>query len=485
MKKEDWNKGLGEIDPELVDEFIEQKAKYARKGSFGLWIRISAIAACVCVVIATAIIVPIALRNGKDKLLEIPDDTTGKSDSEVENNWEQWNDILWGTGAQSTSDTDKDSDASTESGSDSAAESVGNTDKYKETLDTLPSEDTDVPKQPGENQNTAAALDKVNNGVLKDASADEMKIPENIKNLGTSDATEENNADNITATAVTYELDGDVVNWATENDFVYIITQGNNRLVVINSTTMQPVYNVPLAGVPAEMNIVGDNIYISLPNLCRIDVFSKADCTKESSMYFDHEVSSFCIDGDYVYYSEHDQWCKVYKKNLVTGTVWQVRLENTALFYEPKVYLNKEDRILYVGECGSSGSALYYFDADTLEFKSSFKKGDYGIWNHTREIYHIGDDIFWGNYRLSDTNAKELIGQYGTASYGSIVFASNEVVSTYEGLFLTDTYECIINYYEAGFDFDCMIVSNDYNVFFRQSNPYGNIIIGVNLELQR
>lgn len=326
----------------------------------------------------------------------------------------------------------------------------------------------------------SASLDAVNNGVLKDASARGMIVPENMKFLGTEYVGEENNAQTISATAVLYVLDGNVVNWTTENDFIYVITSGNNRLVVIDSQSMLPVYNVPLASVPAEMNVIGDRIYISLPDLCKIDVFSKSNGTKEASIFFDREISSFCFDGDYIFYSEHDQWCKVFRKNLITNDETQIE----GLFYFPKLYLNQEDRILYVGESGSSGSGLYYYDADTLTLKSSFKKNNYGITNHTREIFHVGDDIFWGGYRLSDTNARDLIGKYGTKSYGSVVFASEELVSTYEGLFLTETYECIINYFDAGFNFEYILVSDSYNVFFRQRSMDRNIIVGVNFELQ-
>ena len=311
-----------------------------------------------------------------------------------------------------------------------------------------------------------------------------MQVPENMKFLGTGNATEEKNADNITATVVLYTLDGDVVNWKTENDLIYVITKGNNRLVVINSENMTPIYNVPLAGVPAEINFEGDKIYISLPDLCKIDVFSKSDCTKLSSLHFEHEVASFCFDGDYIFYSEMDQHCKVFRKNLSTGETKEVRTENRYSFIFPKIYLNKEDRTLYIGESGSTGSDLYYFDADTLALKSVFEKNDYGIMNHTREIFHVGDEIFWGNYRLSDTNAKELIGRYGTADYGSMTFASDELVSTYEGLFLTDTYECVIDYYDADFDFEYILVSESYNVFFRARSGDKNIIIGINFDLQ-
>ena len=327
--------------------------------------------------------------------------------------------------------------------------------------------DSNTPNDNENNTDNVPSIEDIDNGVLKEVSPETRSVPENMKFLGTDDATEENNAANVTATVVLYTLDGDVVNWTTENDLIYVITKGNNRLVVIDSENMTPIYNVPLAGIPAEMNFEDDKIYISLPDLCRIDVFTKSDCVKESSIYFDHEVTSFCLDGDYIYYSENDQHCEVFRKNLSTGEVRTIRTHNIYSFYMPKLCLNREDRILYIGETGSSGSALYYFDADTLVLKSVFEKNDYGIMNHTRELFHFGDEIFWGSYRLSDTNAKELIGKYGTVDYGSITFVSEELVSTYEGLFLTDTYECVIDYFDADFDFEYILVSESYNIFFR------------------
>lgn len=332
--------------------------------------------------------------------------------------------------------------------------------------------------------NNEISLKNIDNGVLKKAMSQKMDVPENMKLLSTSNASEENITKIITANVALYELDGDVVNWLTENDLLYVITQGNNRLVVIDSKTMRPVFNVPLAGKPAEMNFIEDKIYISLPDLCRIDIFSKSTSAKLSSLYFDHEVSSFCIDGNYIYYSEHDQHCKVYRKNLTTNELTNILPNSGFSFYQPKLYLNKEDNILYIGETGGSGCALFYFDATTLELKSLFKKNDYGIVNHTRDIFHIGDEIFWGNYRLSDTEAKQIVGRYGVAEYGSINFASKEIVSTYEGLFLTDTYECVINYFDAGFKYEYILVSESYNVFFRERNFNENVIIGVNFNVQ-
>ena len=362
---------------------------------------------------------------------------------------------------------------------------------------TLPQSDafgsaTGTPQVPGSSAPPAVSIppfyfEQLNNGVLKDVSVKKMNIPVNMKKLGSTDISKENNSENTKATAVMYTLSGAVVNWITENDFIYIITKTSNRLVVIDSNSMKAVCNIPLAAAPAEIHIIDDRIYISLPDLCRIDVFSKADCEKKGSFYVKAEVSSFCIDGDYIYYTEHDQHCRIFKQNLITGAV--LVLDQT--FYFPKIILNKEDRILYVGETDYTGCAIYYYDADTLTLKSCFQKDDYGIYNHTRDLFHVGDYVFWGGYRISDTNAKELIGKYETSyyngagvDYGSMAFASEELVSTYEGLFLTDTYECIIDYNFSEFDFEYLIVSESYNVFFREKNTAHGVIIGVNFELQ-
>ena len=336
------------------------------------------------------------------------------------------------------------------------------------------------PEEPKPEGDYSEILESVNNGVLKDSVCDSMKLPENMQLLQSDEATDDNKSVEIWATAVLYHLDGDVVNWVSEGDLLYVITSGNNRLVMIDTATMVPVYNTSLAAVPAELNIIGDEIYISLPDLCKIEIFSKANGTKKSSLSFEHEVSSFCLDGDTIYYTEHDQHCEAFKKDLVTGDTKRIG----GSFYFPKILLNKEDNILHIGESRSTGSTIYYYDATTLECLSMFRKDNYGLTNHTREIFHVGDMIFWGNYCLSDTNASELLARYGTATYGSVNFASEEIVSTYEGLFLTDTYECIVDYDDVQTEFQYVLVTESENIFFRTRSFDKNIIVGVNFSIQ-
>ena len=356
-------------------------------------------------------------------------------------------------------------------------------DRADQTTQTKPTESNkDESSNVAITENTT--LPDLDNGVLENVTSKKMRVPENMELLGTDSVEKMHNAVNINATVALYQLDGDVVNWTTEQDLLYVITESNSRLVVIDTQTMLPLSNIPLAGKPGEINLIGDEIYISLPDLCRIDIFSKTDYSKKSSLIFEEEVSSFCLDGDTIYYSTHSQHCDVFKKDLTTNESTKICPTGGWSFYYPKLYLNKEDNLLYIGETKCSGCSLYYYDATTLEQKSVFQKNDYGMWNLTREIFHIGDKIFWGNYCFSDLDAGQIISRYGDFNQGSVNYASEEVVSTFEGLFLTDTCECIINYSDADFKFEYVIVSESEQFFFRSESKDKNIIIGVNFDLQ-
>ena len=412
-------------------------------------------------------------KNSSSELTHSNDTNSNKNQSTQNNSSKN---TVTGSNNQSTQNNSSKNNASTSSKSTVTSSNNQSTQNNSSKNNTATSSNNTV------SNNTTS--ENIDNGVLEKATSQKMNVPENMKLLGTDNAKEENNSNTIKATVGLYQLDGDVVNWTTENDLIYVITSGNNRLVIINSKTMMAVTNIPLAGKPAEINLIGDRIYISLPDLCRIDIFSKSNPAKISSLYFEHEVSSFCIDGNYVYYSEHDQHCEVYKKNLTANELIRIIPDRGSTFYQPKLYLNKQDNILYIGETGTTGSTLFYYDATTLQLKSVFRKNGYGIMNHTRDIFHIGDEIFWGNYRLSDTDAKQIVGRYGEGDYGSVNFASEELVSTYEGIFLTDTYECIVNYFDAGFKFQYILVTESYNVFFRARSIDKNVILGVNFSIQ-
>ena len=74
MKRKDILNALNGIDFDMVED---AEGKHHRAHG-ALWLRWTAVAACLCLVIAAIIALPIALRYGRDRWLEIPDDTTGE-----------------------------------------------------------------------------------------------------------------------------------------------------------------------------------------------------------------------------------------------------------------------------------------------------------------------------------------------------------------------------------------------------------------------
>ena len=75
MNKKDWNEGLNNIDPALVEEHIEEMAKIAAKGKKDrtMWIRYATVAATVCIVFG-AVVMSLVL-NRADEPEAIPEKT--------------------------------------------------------------------------------------------------------------------------------------------------------------------------------------------------------------------------------------------------------------------------------------------------------------------------------------------------------------------------------------------------------------------------
>lgn len=74
MKRKNILDALNGIDFDMVED---AEGKHRASGG-ALWLRWVAVAACICLVIASVVVLPIALRYGRERWLEIPDDTTGE-----------------------------------------------------------------------------------------------------------------------------------------------------------------------------------------------------------------------------------------------------------------------------------------------------------------------------------------------------------------------------------------------------------------------
>lgn len=233
-----------------------------------------------------------------------------------------------------------------------------------------------------------------------------------------------------TGNFLTYTLDGNVM---------YTIFKNPNSITAYDAKNLDIVYSYALPGRPAEIQVDGENLLISFPDLKCIKVYNKQDFSQIKSIALPNVVSSFCIDGDVVYYAEDDQHCKVFCTNLQTNETKAILTDGKfpRTFSEPKLLLNKKLGLLYIGESGSTGSALYYYNTSDFSMHSVYKKDNYGLSNWYRTMYFVNDNVFWGGFRFGADSAENLIGEYSGYSF---YHADENFVVTPKGVFDTNTY---------------------------------------------
>ena len=241
------------------------------------------------------------------------------------------------------------------------------------------------------------------------------------------------------------ETQASVVKVINDGDIVYYITRFPNKLVVYDSFSEEFVNEVQLPGIPAEIHIENNQILISFPNLKTIKYYNKDSFDYEKELKLPQIVSSFCFYNEYIFYSEDDQHCKVFRTNMNTGETKQVMFS----CYFPKLLVNTEDKLLYIGESHSTGSKLYYVDLESLTVKSSFALKNYGYCNCSRNICYDGEYVYFGRFRVDKLNANKVVGEYDDSYRDGVGFVSGEFVTTRFGVYVKDTYEPILYFDNA------------------------------------
>lgn len=85
MKKKEWNEGLDNLDPDLVEKYVLQKDKLKQKNESrkSLWLRLGAIAACLLLIVSAVIVVPMLLDNAPGVIPGPETDTDRTDESNV------------------------------------------------------------------------------------------------------------------------------------------------------------------------------------------------------------------------------------------------------------------------------------------------------------------------------------------------------------------------------------------------------------------
>lgn len=273
-----------------------------------------------------------------------------------------------------------------------------------------------------------------------------------------------------------FAYEGIFVEMVSDNDIVYLICKKPNTLTVYDSNkfTIKNYYQLP--GEPAEIHIEGEEIQISFPNLKRINIYNKNTFEEVKSIPLPNIVSSFCIDGDLVYYGEHDQHCRAYRTNIVTGETVTIPGYSNAVgsFYYPELRLNKEKGILYIGESGSTGSSLFYYNTSDLTCLYRFSED--GIPNSSRTLFLVDDKLYWGPMEFDAVNPRNPGYQYGnTDSWARMMYVDEKYVIYAWAVHDRKTHKYITAAYDSGY----MLMTESDNLVYSYHPDEGNFIFSL------
>lgn len=265
----------------------------------------------------------------------------------------------------------------------------------------------------------------------------------------------------------------------SDGSIAYLIFRSPDNLVVYDTKNLKAVTSFSLPACAGEIQLVNNQVMISYPDLKCIKVYNKSTLAEIKTVNLPNVVSSFCFDGDKVYYSEHYGKGSVYCTDLISNKTVAILDEsgNKKSFSSPKLLLNKQKGLLYIGETCDPEGKLYYYNLSDLTLNSVYARPvngrPYGMYNYRRTMFLVGDSVMWAHMRLDAANAANVIGQYGPGDAARLYYADSEIVCLGMGNFATETYQ-LVSYIENCtyiWPTDCaMVVVND-NI------PYKFIIV--------
>lgn len=266
--------------------------------------------------------------------------------------------------------------------------------------------------------------------------------------------------------------DGVLIEMARDKDIVYLIYRNPNMLLAYDSNSFQIKKDITLPGAPAEIHVEGEQVQISFPELKSIGIYNKNTLEEIKSIILPNEVASFCFDEDLVYYTEYSQSCNVYRTNLTTNETVKATGYPfaTSRFHQPKVLLNKEKGILYIGESSITSSTLHYYSTKDL---TCMYASD-GVENGTRKMFLIDNKVYWGPMVFDAENPTNPLYEYagGTSIWSYMRYADEKYVVNTGRIYDRKTNQFVTSVEEFGE----VVITESENLVASYHTDEGNFI---------
>ncbi len=228
---------------------------------------------------------------------------------------------------------------------------------------------------------------------------------------------------------ISLSLGTQITDWVL-GDELYVISGSRNELYFINSETNTIEETIVLGARPTDLALKGDKLYVALYTSQQIAVIDIHTRTLVKSISTTGVPYSIVPYQDSIIYAEYDQWCNVFRVDTNTGVNTKLKCGK---FCEPSIAVNEDAGILYIGESGSSGADLYYYDLNTDQY--SITNREYGFSFPERKIVYYGNYVYYAGKQFDPFDVTKIEGEFSDAGSifgvkGDLAYFSNGVYST-------------------------------------------------------
>jgi fibronectin type 3 domain-containing protein len=223
-----------------------------------------------------------------------------------------------------------------------------------------------------------------------------------------------------------------ITQWITDNDNpdLFAISSSDKALLFIDAVSFNLLKTIRFVSSPSDILLIGSDLYISLPDINQIKVVDSKTKTVTKTIYTEYCPYSIAIDGNELYYAGKTGTCNIHDYSLDTDTEKIICEIN---FEAPDLDVNKEAHLLYIGESGSEGSLLYYFNllTNTIVGHSINSTG-------ARSTFYDGGYVFNSGRAYDAENPAHIAGDYNGTQ--AILFSQFGCIFTSSSIYYEESY---------------------------------------------
>lgn len=245
-------------------------------------------------------------------------------------------------------------------------------------------------------------------------------------------------------------LNQEVHDWVVDesNQRIFALSEGSNELLTIDTNTMTILERRVIGAIPTDIELINNQLYIALSGATKIAVVGTE--LNAPIQYILTKQNPFEIetDGANLYYLQEDQFSDIYCIDLNTKVERVIEPSSTPEYdyYEASINLDSKNKLLYVGESGSSGSHLYAINlVDGSKIQSTDFNGGYGFPYPGRNVLMDDNYLYYAGYRLNKSNIADESGKYFDQPETFVSLVGNYIFST-KGIYQKDTMQIVYKF---------------------------------------